>query len=184
MIDLNKYCDYSSKHNNHNSLQMCPVETPLGRMVAIANEEQLFLLEFDNRCALEKQIYKLKKQTNISIIPGVTEPIIQIRQELKSYFTGELKTFSTKLHLSGSPFQLKTWHALTNIPYGKTLSYLELAHIIGKPLAFRAAANANGANRFAIIIPCHRVINNNGQLGGYAGGIDRKRKLLEFEGVV
>jgi O-6-methylguanine DNA methyltransferase len=83
--------------------------------------------------------------------------------------------------MHGSPFQKLVWNELLNIPYGETRSYLEEANAIGKPTSYRAVANANGANKLAIIIPCHRIINNNGEIGGYGGGIARKKWLLEHE---
>ena len=101
--------------------------------------------------------------------------------QLKEYFNGERKSFTVDLDLEGTPFQLKVWHELMNIPYGKTISYLELARRIGEPSALRAVGGANGSNPVSIIIPCHRVIGHDGKLVGYGGGIKRKKWLLEHE---
>ncbi len=130
---------------------------------------------------MERQIERLKQQTKSAIIPGSTKPLQLIENELKKYFDGKLTQFKTPLHLLGSPFQNKVWNALLKIPHGETRSYLDIAKSIKKPTAFRAVALANGANKMSIVIPCHRVINNNGNLGGYGGGISRKEWLINHE---
>jgi methylated-DNA-[protein]-cysteine S-methyltransferase len=104
-----------------------------------------------------------------------------VRKELDQYFAGKLKTFSTKLAFNGTPFQNQVWNALTRIPYGETISYLDLAKRIDNPKAVRAVGMANGANPIAIIVPCHRVIGSNGSLTGFGGGLPTKRALLELE---
>lgn len=103
-------------------------------------------------------------------------------EQLLAYFDGRLRTFTVPLDLRGTPFQRSVWSRLLEIPYGKTISYRQLAHLVGSPQGFRAVGAANGANPVAIIVPCHRVIANDGTLGGYGGGLDRKRLLLELEG--
>jgi AraC family transcriptional regulator of adaptative response/methylated-DNA-[protein]-cysteine methyltransferase len=97
------------------------------------------------------------------------------------YFDGNLTEFKTPLFFLGSSFQKQVWEALRKIPFGQTRSYAEMATFIGKPSAFRAVANANGANQLAIVVPCHRVINTNGDLAGYGGGIARKKWLIHHE---
>lgn len=156
-------------------------DTKLGQMVAIADEKVLYLLEFAECRGLEREIEQLKLKTMSDIKHGKTQPISLIEQELNQYFDGNLKEFKTPIHILGTPFQQKVWEELKKIPYGQTRSYSDIAHAIGKPTAFRAVANANGSNQLAIIIPCHRVINSNGKLGGYAGGIENKEWLLNFE---
>lgn len=104
-----------------------------------------------------------------------------IESELAHYFDGVNMIFKTHVHLIGSPFQKRVWEELRKIPPGKTRSYLQIAQLLKKPTACRAVAQANGANQLAIIVPCHRVINTNGELGGYGGGVARKRWLLEHE---
>ena len=101
--------------------------------------------------------------------------------ELIKYFEGELKNFSVKCHITGTAFQTKVLNELKTIPYGKTMSYSDVAERIGHPKAYRAVGSANGKNRLPIIFPCHRVISNNGDLGGFSGGLSIKRKLLELE---
>jgi AraC family transcriptional regulator, regulatory protein of adaptative response / methylated-DNA-[protein]-cysteine methyltransferase len=157
------------------------LDTPLGPMTAIADERALYLLEFVDRRGLEREIERLRQRHKAGIAPGRTAPIVQIEAELKEYFAGRSLTFKTPLVRTGSPFQNAVWDALLTIPPGETWSYAELARTVGNPKAVRAAGTANGCNQLAIVIPCHRVINANGQLGGYAGGLPRKRWLLEHE---
>lgn len=103
------------------------------------------------------------------------------REQLEAYFAGELKEFTLELRLGGTAFQLDVWDQLRRIPYGQTRSYGELADALGKPGAARAVGLANGRNPVGIIVPCHRVIGASGGLTGYGGGLERKRRLLEFE---
>jgi len=107
--------------------------------------------------------------------------IILCIEQLIQYFNGELRQFDLPLNQSGTPFQQEVWSELTRIPFGKTISYLELAKRTGDTKATRAVANANGKNNIAIIVPCHRVIGSNKDLVGYAGGLWRKKWLLEHE---
>jgi AraC family transcriptional regulator of adaptative response/methylated-DNA-[protein]-cysteine methyltransferase len=157
------------------------LETPLGAMTAISDEEALHLLDYADRRGLERQIESLRARAKAGIVPGRTGPIARIEAELAAYFAGRSMRFETPLARLGSEFQNAVWDALLAIPPGRTLSYAELARAIGAPPAVRAAARANGANPFAIVIPCHRVINADGALGGYGGGLARKRWLLEHE---
>src|SRR3954454_5613775 len=105
----------------------------------------------------------------------------EVRRQLDGYFSGALSSFDIPMHLEGSAFQRTVWHALTEIPYGETISYGELARRIGRPELARAVGTANGQNPIAVIVPCHRVIGANGKLVGYGGGLDNKRRLLELE---
>lgn len=166
---------------HHLLLKATWLDSPLGPMFAITDEEKLFLLEFVERRGLEKEIERLRKRMKIAIVPGVTEPLRSIERELKKYFEGKLKKFETPLFLLGSDFQKRVWKELIKVPYGTTRSYAAQAAAMGVPAATRAVANANGANQLAIIIPCHRIINSNGALGGYGGGLARKEWLLQHE---
>ena len=103
------------------------------------------------------------------------------RRQLAEYFAGARTEFDVAMHLDGTAFQRTVWHALTEIPYGETISYGELARRIGRPDRARAVGAANGQNPIAVIVPCHRVIGANGKLVGYGGGLDNKRRLLELE---
>ena len=166
---------------HHYILKASWIDTPLGPMLAISDEEALYLLEFVDRRGLEREIERLRIKTKSVIIPCNTNPIRSIEVELKSYFEDGLKEFKTPLYLIGSPFQKIVWAELMRIPYGTTRSYSSQAASIGQENAYRAVANANGANQIAIVIPCHRIINTNGDLGGYGGGISRKKWLIDHE---
>ncbi len=163
------------------TLSRSNIETPLGSMVAMADEKALYLLEFTDRTGLSLEIDRLKKRENALITEGNTEITIQIQQELGSYFNGGSFVFETPIRLSGSAFQKKVWHNLMQIPAGQTGSYKDLAIAIDQPKGVRAVANAVGRNQLAIIIPCHRIIGHNGNLTGYAGGLKRKDWLLKHE---
>lgn len=166
---------------HHNVLKASWLDSPLGPMLAIADDKALYLLEFVERRGLEREIERLRLRTKSAIIPGSTDSITSIEAELKLYFDGKLKAFKTPIHLMGSPFQKLVWAELMRIPYGQTRSYADQAAAISKPSAYRAVANANGANQLAIVVPCHRIINTNGELGGYGGGIARKKWLINHE---
>lgn len=157
------------------------LDTQLGSMLAVADEEKLYLLEFVDRRGLEREIERLRQRTKSIILPGKTMPIESIENELNLYFDGKLKVFKTPLYHLGTPFQKRVWGELMKIPFGETRSYSDLAKMIENPSAFRAVARANGANQLAIVIPCHRVINSNGELAGYGGGIARKKWLINHE---
>ena len=105
----------------------------------------------------------------------------EVVRQLRAYFSGELEHFDLRLSPEGTPFQQKVWSELQKIPYGKTISYGELARRIGNPKASRAVGLANGSNPISIVIPCHRVIGSNGKLTGYGGGLPIKEKLLALE---
>jgi AraC family transcriptional regulator, regulatory protein of adaptative response / methylated-DNA-[protein]-cysteine methyltransferase len=170
-----------TKSGHCNVLKTAWLDTMLGPMIAIADEDCLYLLEFVDRRGLEREIERLRQKTKSAIIPGITAPIQLIETELKSYFKGQLIVFKTPLCLLGSSFQKRVLEELKKIPHGETRSYADIAQTIGKPSAYRAVAQANGANQLALIIPCHRVINKNGDMGGYAGGLVRKKWLLNHE---
>lgn len=158
-------------------LKSSQIVTPLGPMIAVGSNEALYLLEFADRQRLGWKT----KATKSDITPGSTAILQSIEKELALYFDGKLKEFKTPLLMIGTPFQKRVWKELRKIPYGKTVSYAEIAVRIDHPTAYRAAALANGANPFTLVVPCHRVINANGRLGGYGGGISRKKWLLAHE---
>ncbi len=158
-------------------LKMAQISSPLGSLTMVGDEGALYLLEFEGGRGLEQ----LKKKVQLPIVPGKTGPMGQLEGELEKYFQGRLWEFKTPLMPIGSPFQKRVWEELQKIPRGETRSYAEIAVAIGKPSAFRAVGLANGANPFVIVVPCHRVINSSGALGGYGGGIARKEWLLRHE---
>nr|WP_285269367.1 methylated-DNA--[protein]-cysteine S-methyltransferase [Kaistella sp. Ran72] len=157
------------------------IETPLGTMIACADENGICMLEFSDRKALPTELKEISKHFNANIIQGENPHFKILEQELVEYFAGKRQIFTVPLSLVGTEFQKKVWEVLRGIPYGTTRSYQQQANILGNPKAVRAVANANGLNKISIIIPCHRVIGTNGTLTGYGGGIWRKQKLLELE---
>lgn len=166
--------------NENNNYYSHYFHTPLGQILAISTEEALIFFEFIDWKGLKKALNKLKIEDK-DLISFKSPPLQSIEEELQSYFSGNLKSFKTPLLPLGTFFQKSVWNELLKIPYGKTISYLSLAKHVNKPSAYRAVANANGCNPFAIIVPCHRVINENGNLGGYGGGLHRKKWLLDHE---
>ncbi|MFJ1430379.1 methylated-DNA--[protein]-cysteine S-methyltransferase [Capnocytophaga canimorsus] len=153
------------------------IQTPLGKMMGIFTQNGLCILEYTDKKTFQKDITSLNKE----IIFTENELTLLLETEIENYFKGELKEFSIPLDLTGTPFQQKVWRILQQIPYGKTISYKEQAQKYRDNKAIRAIASANGKNKISIIIPCHRVIGSDGNLIGYAGGIWRKKKLLELE---
>jgi AraC family transcriptional regulator of adaptative response/methylated-DNA-[protein]-cysteine methyltransferase len=157
------------------------MESPLGPLVAGARADGICLLEFTDRRALETQVATLRQRLGCAVVPGTHQHLEQLRDELARYFQGTLTEFRVPLVYPGTPFQRAVWDRLRTIPYGATLSYEALARDIGAAGAQRAVGRANGQNRIGIVIPCHRVVNKNGQLGGYGGGLRRKEFLLDLE---
>ncbi len=157
------------------------LETPLGGMLAVAGDEGLCLLEFVDRRGLETQIAVLRRRLGCVIVPGRSRHLETIADEVARYFEATLRRFTVPLVMQGTPFQEAVWRRLGKIPYGRTESYAQLAADLGKPTARRAVGRANGDNRLAIVIPCHRVVRADGTLCGYGGGLWRKRWLLEHE---
>ena len=155
--------------------------TKVGPMFACASSQGLCLLEFTDRRMLETEFKDLRKRLNAVILPGENPHLQETEAQIKEYFQGKRKSFSIPLHTPGTEFQQSVWKILQNIPYGETRSYLEQATTLGNPKAVRAVASANGHNRIAIIIPCHRVIGSDGKLVGYGGGLHRKKWPLDLE---
>jgi AraC family transcriptional regulator of adaptative response/methylated-DNA-[protein]-cysteine methyltransferase len=156
-------------------------ESPLGPLLIAANDAGVCLLEFTDRRMLETQFATLRKCFGCAVVPGDHPHTERLKEELGRYFAGTLRQFSVPLVYPGTPFQQKVWGQLLRIPYGQTCSYEDLACVIGVPGAQRAVGRANGQNRIAIVIPCHRVVNKGGRLGGYGGGLWRKQFLLDLE---
>lgn len=160
------------------------LESPLGPLLTGATDEGLCLLEFCDRRALEAQIATLRRRFAVPLVPGKHKWLTRVGDELARYFDRKLKAFSVPIVYPGTAFQQRVWSELLRIPYGETISYEVLAKRVGSSGAQRAVGTANGANRIAIIIPCHRVVNKDGRLGGYGGGLWRKQYLLELEQAV
>ena len=157
------------------------IDTPLGAMIAVCDNQFLHLLEFPDRKALPTELKRLYQSSKGAIGLGRTPVTDQIEAELARYFNGDDARFQTPLAFHGSPFTQQVWRALQTIPAGQTRSYSQVASQIGRPTATRAVARANGANQIALVVPCHRVIGADGALTGYGGGLWRKQRLIEFE---
>ncbi len=157
------------------------IPTPLGPMIAGATEKGICLLEFADRPMLPTQLDRVVKLHGAVLLPGTSPLFETLAGELERYFRGELTEFTVPLDVDGTEFQRRVWAQLRTIPYGETRSYGEQARRIGEPSAVRAVARANGDNRIAIVIPCHRVVGSDGKLTGYGGGLWRKRRLLDLE---
>ncbi len=155
--------------------------TPLGPMFAAATQQGLCLLEFTDRRMLEKEFEDLQRRLKTRIVTGENSLTKLAIEQVSQYFDGDRTEFEIPLHTPGTQFQQEVWVALQKIPAGQTRSYQQQAKVLGTPKAVRAVARANGMNRIAIVIPCHRVIGKDGSLTGYAGGLQRKRWLLDHE---
>lgn len=156
-------------------------ESPVGTLVAAAVDAGVCLLEFGDHARLEQQAPKLRRWFQGPVIAGEHLHLDTLFRELAEYFAGTRDAFTVPLVIRGSRFEMRVWQALLDIPYGTTCSYADIARAAGSPRAVRAVGSANGRNRLAIVIPCHRVVNADGKLGGYGGGLWRKVRLLEVE---
>jgi O-6-methylguanine DNA methyltransferase len=157
------------------------VVSPVGPLLIGAMNDALVLLEFSDHDQLDVQLARIRKHFARPLIRA-THPILErLRTQLAEYFAGARRDFELPLHVHGSEFQERVWSALQAIPYGETCSYGAIAKRLGDANAMRAVGAANGLNPIAIVIPCHRVVNANGELGGYGGGLWRKRILLDLE---
>lgn len=157
------------------------VITPLGAMIAISDQDELIYFNFTD-CALhDERVSRLISFEKVEFSNEESNPIIQLKKQIYAYFAGQLDQFDLPLARCGTEFQKRVWTALQQIRFGQTRSYAELAQLVGNPRACRAVARANAVNPFCLIVPCHRIINSNKTLGGYAGGVDRKQSLLDFE---
>lgn len=157
------------------------IATPLGTMFAVADDRGLVLCEFADRPMLPTQLERIEALCGGAPVPGSHHILDQTQRELDEYFSGSRFEFTIPLVLDGTSFQTRVWSELLRIPFGTTTSYDAIAMRLERPGAARAVGRANGDNRIAIIVPCHRVINADGSLSGYGGGKHRKRWLLSHE---
>lgn len=163
------------------AIYITELQTPLGTMMAGVTSKGLCLLEFTNRVKLDKELHELQTVLQTDFVFCKNALGDQVEAELTQYFAGTRKAFSVPLHMPGNDFARSVWQMLLQIPYGATWTYKEQSIQMNQLKAIRAIAAANGRNRIAIIVPCHRVIGSNGSLTGYAAGIEKKRWLLNFE---
>ncbi len=155
--------------------------TPLGPMIAACSSKGICLLEFADRPDLKKQINGLDTRLQARVLVGENDILSQTKIQLEQYFENKRTSFDIPLDPVGTDFQRRVWQSLMDIPHGTTRSYLTQARTVQNERSVRAVATANGANKIAIIIPCHRVIGSDGSPTGYAGGIWRKKWLLDHE---
>lgn len=152
-------------------------DSPVGRLLLAGTSEHLKYLAFDDGSTKKRQSIPLDNWEYSE------KPFLEAIGQLKAYFKGQLTTFDLPLAGEGTEFQKRVWHELTKVPYGATVSYGHIATAIGQPTASRAVGMANGRNPISIVVPCHRIIGSSGKLVGYGGGIERKTRLLQLEGV-
>jgi O-6-methylguanine DNA methyltransferase len=156
------------------------IQTPIGPMTIGATESAVVLADFTRRPMMAAQLASVRRRIGPTV-PGDAPLLDAVEQQFDEYFAGERSAFDLPLDTPGSQFQEGVWRELQRIPYGETISYGELAARVGVPAGSRAVGRANGSNRIAVIVPCHRVIAAGGGLGGYGGGLDAKRLLLDLE---
>ena len=157
------------------------IKSPLGEMIAGATAKGVCFLEWHDRGGVERILERVVKRYKTDLQPGNNIHLDLLEREIDNYFKGDLKKFSVPVDVTGTAFEMLTWKQLLKIPYGETRSYGQIAQNLGKPKASRAVGRANGANYLSIVIPCHRVIEANGNLRGYGGKLWRKKRLLELE---
>lgn len=173
--------DAPGRYRNGEFLYLSWIRSPLGPLVAGATSEGVCLLEYSDRRMSETEFATLGKLFDATPVPGTNPHLERLHGELEGYFAGTVRAFTVPLVYPGTPFQRRVWEQLLAIPYGETRSYQQVAAALDDPKAVQAVGRANGLNRIAIVIPCHRVVNKNGELGGYGGGLHRKRYLLDLE---
>lgn len=171
----------NSKTSFQKTLYASYIETILGSMIAVSDNEKLYLLKYLDCSSISQSVNKLQNDARGKIIFKHVDFINLVQSELSLYFSGKLQKFTVPIILIGTAWQKRVWPSIINIAYGQTISYLDQAAGLGCPKSCRAIGNANRTNNIAVIVPCHRIINNNGKLGGYAGGIERKKWLIEHE---
>lgn len=155
--------------------------SPVGPLLAAATTDGVCRLEFTADESLADQLESTRRVFGRPLLPGTNPHLDRLRAELDAYFAGALRAFTVPLVYPGTPFQRRVWEELLRIPYGETRSYGDVAAAVGSAGAVRAVGTANGSNRICIVIPCHRVLNTGGALGGYGGGLRRKQYLLNLE---
>ena len=167
---------------NSNQIFITTYYSPLGLMFLGATEKGICLAEFYDRIHLEKTLLKLADHLKAHFVEEENQHLNKLKEELTLYFDKKLQKFTVPLIITGTDFQQKVFQSLLKIPYGSTSTYKNQAVVLGDVKAIRAVATANGLNKIAVVIPCHRIIGSNGSMIGYAGGIHRKQALLQLEG--
>lgn len=163
------------------SIETTVFASPVGELILGSYAGQLCMCDWKYRTQRTQIDHRIRQYLKAEFIEGSNKILDQTLSQLKEYFEGSRTTFTIPILLLGTDFQKRVWDELLAISYGKTISYLTLSKQLNAESAIRAVASANGANAISILIPCHRVIGSDGQLVGYAGGLQAKRKLLELE---
>jgi len=169
---------------NLSPISITTYDSPLGLMFLGATEDGICLAEFYDRIHLEKTLLKLAEGLKAHFVKEENQHLNKLREELTLYFDKKLHNFTVPLVFTGTDFQQKVFQSLIKIPYGSTSTYKNQAIVLGDVKAIRAVATANGLNKIAVVIPCHRIIGSEGSMVGYAGGIHRKEALLKLEGAL
>lgn len=164
-----------------NKIEITEIESPVGLFLAGTIEGKCCMFEFKHRKTISQILEKKKKQYDAEFVYTENDLHKLIKNQIDLYFEGKLNEFTIPIDQQGTDFQKSVWKELIKIPIGTTISYGELAKRVGRPKAVRAVGSANGVNNIAIIIPCHRVIRSDGNLQGYGGGLDKKKKLIKHE---
>ena len=159
-------------------------QSPCGELILASIGNELCLCDWHGMPCAERNLQRIKRAILADFRMDDSPILERTRRQLDEYFAGNRKVFEIPLHPVGTDFQLQVWNTLQAIPYGETMTYGEIAQAIGNPKGVRAVAQAIGANGIDILIPCHRVIGSNHSLTGYTGGLDKKRLLLEMEGIL
>ncbi len=156
-------------------------KTKIGELIIASYDNKLCILDFRYRKMRNSVDNRIKKYLDCDFVEKEDDIIIETKKQVDEYLLGKRKEFDIPLLLLGTEFQKQVWNALLEVKYGETASYLDIANKIDNTKAVRAVASANGANSIALIVPCHRIIESNGGLGGYGGGLDVKKRLLNLE---
>ncbi len=167
-----------------NNIAIGYYKTPAGELIIGSFQDHICLCDWRYRKQREHIDQRIKNGLNANFRHDFTTLHQELITQLESYFNGSLQQFTIPLLTVGTPFQKKVWQELQQLSYGSTVSYASLSRKLEQPEAIRAVATANGANAISILIPCHRMIGSNGSLTGYAGGLNAKKKLLQFEGAL
>lgn len=174
-------CYEQNERENMNQIDIQFYKTKIGDLILGSFDEKLCLLDFRYRKMRKAVDTRIKNGLNAEFVETKNETIKQAKHQLDEYLHGDRKEFNLRLLMVGTEFQKRVWESLMKIPYGATSTYLQLAKEIGNKKAVRAVANANGANSLSLIVPCHRIIGSDGQLVGYGGGLNVKKRLLNLE---
>jgi AraC family transcriptional regulator of adaptative response/methylated-DNA-[protein]-cysteine methyltransferase len=166
-------------HRSDKTIVTTVITSPLGPLAAATTDEGICLLEFEPRSDRSEKWFA--QQFDCAVVPGDHQNLRQLRSELVEYFAGRRTNFDVPIVMAGTEFQRRVWRQLCRIDFGKTCSYADIARQVGRPAGVRAVGQANGRNPICIIVPCHRVVNSGGKLGGYGGGLWRKQYLLDLE---